>query len=121
MSGKNQATHDYIVFKLAEALKQLAQAQRAAPAQKGYKNFDVAIDIMHGCQKTFGDAWEATRDANTAMPDMVSARTKLTLLHTGAAALSVAAAIKHIDEIIKALMHHMGGEHPPVHPRRPST
>jgi hypothetical protein len=107
MSGKNQATHDYIVFKLAEALKQLVQAQRANPVQKGYKNFDLAIDVIHGCQKTFGDAWEATRDANTAMPDMVSARTKLTLLHTGTAAQSVAAAIKHIDEIIKALMHHM--------------
>lgn len=107
MSGKNQATHDYIVFKLAEAVKQLVQAQRAAPVQKGYKNFDLAIDIVRSCQKTFGDAWETTRDANTAMPDMVSARTRLTLLHTGTAAQSVAAAVKHIDEIIKALTHHV--------------
>jgi hypothetical protein len=37
MSGKNQAIHDYIVFQLAEALKLLVQAQRAAPVQKGYK------------------------------------------------------------------------------------
>ena len=34
MSGKNQSTHDYIVFKLAEAAKQLVQAQRASPVQK---------------------------------------------------------------------------------------
>jgi hypothetical protein len=107
MSGKNQATHDYIVFKLAEALKLLIQARRDTAVQKGYKNFDLAIEIVHGCQKTFGDAWEATRDANTAMPDMTSARTKLTLLHAGAAAQSVAAATKHIDEVITALAHHM--------------
>src|ERR1700687_3814817 len=107
MSGKNQATHDYIVFKLAEALKQLVQAQRDTVVQKGYKNFELAIDIVHRCQKTFGDAWEATRDASTAMSDMESARTKLTLLHTGLAAQSVTAATKHIDEIIKALSHHL--------------
>jgi hypothetical protein len=47
MSGKNQATHDYIVFKLAEALKQLVQAQRDTVVQKGYKNFELAIDIVH--------------------------------------------------------------------------
>jgi hypothetical protein len=107
MSGKNQATHDYIVFKLAEALTQIVQAQKSSPVQKSYKNFDLAVDIVRGCQKAFGDAWEASRDVNTAMPDMVSARTKLTLLHTGAAAKSVAAAVKHIDEIIKALTHHL--------------
>jgi hypothetical protein len=56
MSGKNQATHDYIVFELAQA--HLASVR-----------FDLAIDIVHGCQKTFGDAWEATRDAYTAMPE----------------------------------------------------
>jgi hypothetical protein len=107
MSGKNQATHDYILFKLGQALQLLLLAQRDTAVQKGYKNFALAIDIVHGCQKTFGDAWEATRDANMAMPDMASARTKLTLLHTGAAAQSIAAATTHIDEIIKALTHHL--------------
>jgi hypothetical protein len=107
MSGKNQATHDYIVFKLAEALKLLVQAQRDTQVPEDYKTFDLAIGIVHGCIETFGDAWDATRDVNTAMPDMVSARSKLTLLHIGAAARSVAAAIKHIDEIIKTLTHHI--------------
>ena len=106
MSGMNQATHDYIVFKLSEALKLLVQAQHDTPVPKSYKDFDLAIGIVCRCQKTFGDTWEATRDANTAMPDLVSARTKLALVHAGEASPSIRAAIKHIDEIIKALMHH---------------
>ena len=106
MSGMNQATHDYIVFKLAEALKLLVQAKYDSPVQ-GFKNFDLAIVIVRGCQKTFGDTWEATRDAIKAMPDLVSARKKLLLVNAGNAAPSVAAAIKHVDEIIKALEHHI--------------
>jgi hypothetical protein len=106
MSGMNQATHDYIVFKLAEALKLLVPAKYSTPVQ-GFKNFDLAIDIVHGCQKTFGDTWEATRDAIKAMPDLVSARKKLLLVSAGDAAPSVAAVIKHVDEIIKALEHHI--------------
>jgi hypothetical protein len=84
----------------------LVQAKYGTPVQ-GFKNFDLAIDIVHGCQKTFGDTWEATRDANKAMPDLVSARKKLLLVTSGDAAPSVAAAIKHVDEIIKALEHHI--------------
>jgi hypothetical protein len=106
MSGMNQATHDYIVFKLAEALKLLVRAKYDTPVQ-GFKNIDLAIDIVHGCQKTFGDTWGATRDVNRAMPDLVSARKKLLLVNAGDAAPDVAAAIKHVDEIIKALEHHI--------------
>jgi hypothetical protein len=106
MSGMNQATHDYIVFKLAEALKLLVQAKYDTPVQ-GFKNFDLAIVIVRGCQRTFGDTWEATRDAIRAMPDLVSARKKLLQVNAGDAAPSVAAAIKHVDEIIKALEHHI--------------
>lgn len=106
MSGMNQATHDYVVFKLAEALKLLVPAKYSTPVQ-GFKNFDSAIDIVQGCQKTFGDTWEATRDAIKAMPDLVSARKQLLLVSAGDAAPSVAAVIKHVDEIIKALEHHI--------------
>ncbi len=106
MSGMNQATHDYIVFKLAEALKLLVQAKYDTPVQ-GVENFDLALVIVRGCQKTFGDTWEATRDAIKAMPDLVSARKKLLLVNAGDAAPSVAAAIKHVDDIIKALEHHI--------------
>lgn len=106
MSGMNQATHDYIVFKLAEALKLLVQAKYDTPVQ-GFKNFDLAIVIVRGCQKTFGDTWEATRDAIKAMPDLVSARKKLLHVNAGEAVPSVAAAIKHVHEIIKALEHHI--------------
>ena len=106
MSGMNQATHDYVVFKLAEALKLLVQAKYDSPVQ-GFKNFELAIVIVRGCQKTFGDTWEATRDAIKAMPDLVLARKKLLLVNAGDTAPSVAAAIKHVDEIIKALEHHL--------------
>jgi len=106
MSGMNQATHDYIVFKLAEALKLLVQGKYDTPVQ-GFKNFDLATVIVRGCQKTFGDTWEATRDAIKAMPDLVSARKKLLLVNAEDAVPSVAAAIKHVDEIITALEHHI--------------
>ncbi len=106
MSGMNQATHDYTVFKLAEALKLLVQAKYDTPVQ-GVKNFDLALVIVRGCQKAFGDIWEATRDALKAMPDLVSARKKLLQVNTGEAAPSIAAAIKHVDDIIKALEHHI--------------
>ena len=106
MSGMNQATHDYIVFKLAEALKLLVQAKYDTPVQ-GVKNFDLALVIVRGCQKAFGDTWEATRDAIKAMPDLVSARKKLLQVYAGEAAPSVAAAIKHVDDITKALEHHI--------------
>jgi len=62
---------------------------------------------VHECQKIFGGTWEATRDANTAMPALESAKAKLILVHAGEAATSVRAAIKHIDEIIKALKPHL--------------
>jgi hypothetical protein len=107
MSGMNQATHNYIVFKLSQALQMLLLAQRDTPVRKNYKNFEMAIGIVHGVQKTFGDTWEATRDANTAMPELESTKAKLTLVHAGEAAPSVAAAIKHIDDIIKALKPHL--------------
>ena len=106
MSGMNQATHDYVVFKLAEALKLLVQAKYDTPVQ-GFKNFDLAIVIVRGCQKTFGDTWEATRDAIKSMPDLLLARKELLLVNAGGAAPSVAAAIKHVDEIVKALQHHI--------------
>ncbi len=106
MSGMNQATHDYIVFKLAEALKLLVQAKYDTPVQ-GVKNFDLALVIVRGCQKTFGDTWEATRDAIKAMPDLVSARKRLLQVNAGEAAPSVAATIKHVDDIIKSLEHHI--------------
>jgi hypothetical protein len=104
MSGMDQATHDYIVFKLAEALKLLVQAKYDTPVQ-GYKAFDLSIGIVRGCQKTFGDTWETTRDANKAMPDLISARKKLFLVNAGTAASSVSAAIKHFGDIIKVLEH----------------
>jgi hypothetical protein len=104
MSEMNQAAHDYIVFKLAEALKLLVQAKYDTPVL-GYKAFDLAIGIVHGCQKTFGDTWDTTRDANKAMPDLISARRKLFLVNAGAAASSVSAAIKHFDDITTALEH----------------
>src|SRR5450759_2030690 len=107
MSGMNQATHDYIVFKLGQALQMLLLAQRDTAVRKGYKNFDMAIGIVHECQKIFGGTWEATRDANTAMPALESAKAKLILVHAGEAATSVGVAIKHIDEIIKALKPHL--------------
>jgi hypothetical protein len=107
MSGMNQATHDYIVFKLGQAVQILLLAQRDTPVRKNYKNFEMAIAIVRGVQKAFGDTWEATRDANTAMPELESARAKLTLVHAGEAAPSVAAATKHIDEIINALKPHL--------------
>jgi hypothetical protein len=78
MSGMDQATHDYIVFKLAEALKLLVQAKYDTPVQ-GHEAFDLSIGIVRGCQKTFGDTWETTRDANKAMPDLISVRKKLFL------------------------------------------
>ncbi len=106
MSAMNQATHDYIVFKLAEALKLLVPAKYSTPVQ-GFKDFDLAIDIMHGCRKTFGDTWEVTRDTLKAMPDLVSARKQLLLVNAGDAAPSIAAAINYVDEIIKALEHHI--------------
>ena len=65
MSGMNQATHDYIVFKLGQALQLLLLAQRDTAVRKGYMNFDMAISIVRDCQKTFADTWAATRDANT--------------------------------------------------------
>ena len=37
MSGKSQATHDYIVFKLGQALQLLLLAQRDTAVQKGYR------------------------------------------------------------------------------------
>lgn len=39
--------------------------------------------------------------------ERVTARTKLMRVHAGVAAPSVAAAMKHIDEIIEALTHHI--------------
>ena len=106
MSGINQATHDHIMYGLAEALKLLVLAKYDTPVQ-GYKTFDLAIDIVHGCQKTFGDTWETACDANKAMSDLILARKKLLLVNAGAEAPSVSAAIKHFDDIIKALVHHI--------------
>ena len=37
MSGKSQATHDYIVFKLGQALQLLLLAQRAAQCKRATK------------------------------------------------------------------------------------
>src|SRR5260370_6834261 len=107
MTGMDQAMDEYIVFKLGQGLEVLLVAQRDTPVRKNYKNFEMAIGIVHGVQKTFGDTWDATRDANTAMPELESARAKLTLVHAGEAEPSVAAAIKHISEIINALKRHL--------------
>jgi len=46
MPGMNQATHDYIVFKLGQALQLLLLAQRDTAVRKGYRNFDMAISIV---------------------------------------------------------------------------
>ncbi len=109
MPGMNQATHDYIVFKLGQALQLLLLAQRDTAVRKGYMNFDMAISIVRDCQKTFADTWAATRDANTAAPALESAVAKLNLVHSGDAAPSVAAALRHIQEVIKALKPHLDG------------
>jgi len=94
MSGMNQATHDYIVFKLGQALQMLLLAQATTAVRKGHKNFDMAIGFVHECEKIFGGTWEATRDPNTAMPALESAKAKLILVHAGEAATSVGAALR---------------------------
>jgi len=58
MSGMNQATHDYIVFKLGQALQCCYWRSATHQCAKNYKNFEMANGIVHGVQKTFGDTWE---------------------------------------------------------------
>ena len=106
MSGMNQTTHDHIVYRLAETLKLLVLAKYDTPVQD-YKTFDLVMSIVHGCQKAFGDTSETARDANQVMPDLISARRQLLLVDAAAAAPSVSAAIKHFDDIIEALEHHI--------------
>ena len=94
MSGMNQATHDYIV--LAGGGFGVSGTGEVRTPVQGFKNFDLAIVIVRGCQ-TFGDILGSNARCDQSYAGSGIGQKKLLQANAGDAAPSVVAAIKHVE------------------------
>ncbi len=93
------ATHQFVDRKLREAAEVIEQAQGETVATKGYKNFELALEVIYECRTMIDQ--ETENDA--VIGHLKTAAVALAAFNSGVATPSVQSAIGSIGGIVDEL------------------